>query len=158
VNDKKSLAETIGLFAVVASLVFVGMEVRQAAIETRSSTVLQVKDSWVQFNLAMMESQDLFESMQIVISDGREADPEATFVVDAWLRALCHNWSNAYFHYQNGTLDEVQWMAHARDAEGAAQLEYFLDFWPEWRHVFDDGFVSFIDSAIAKTAATQSTS
>lgn len=154
-NDKKSLAETVGLFAVVASLVFVGMEVRQAAIETRSSTVLQLKDSWVQFNLAMMENQKLFESRQIVISDGREADPEATFVVDAWLRALCHNWSNAYFHYQNGTLDEVQWMAHARDAEVAAKEKYFLDFWAEWSHVFDDGFASFINNAIAETAVTQ---
>ena len=150
--DKKSLAETVGLFAVVASLVFVGMEVRQAAIETRSSTVLQLKDSWVQFNLAMMENQDLFDSRQVVIADGRDSNPKATFIVDAWLRALFHNWSNAYFHYKNGTLDEVQWMAHARDAEGGVQERYVIEFWAEWRHVFDDDFAKYIDNAIAERA------
>ena len=153
--NEKSLAETVGLFAVVASLVFVGMEVRQAAIETRSSTVLQIKDSWVQFNLAMLENQELFDSMQIVISNGRESKPKATFIVDAWLRALFHNWSNAYFHYKNGTLDEVQWMAHARDAKVGVQDKYVHEFWAEWRHVFDDDFAKFIDNAIAEGAEPQ---
>ena len=152
-NDKKSVVELAGLSAVVASLVFAGLEVRQAAVETRSSTVLQLKDSWVQFNLAMLENQELFEAIQMVTAEGREANPRATFTVDAWLRALFHNFSNAYFHYRNGTLDESQWMAHLRDAEEGARNKYIREFSSEWRHVFHDDFVAFIDDSFSKIDA-----
>ena len=149
-DDKRSVVELLGLVAIVASLIFVGMEVRQAAVETRSSIVLQLKDSWVEFNLAILDNQGLFDAIQIVTAEGREANQKAKFTVDAWLRALFHNWSNAYFHYRNGTLDKAQWMANVRDAENGAQEQYVREFWTEWRHVYDDDFAAFVDDTFSK--------
>ncbi len=50
---KIDLGQTIAIFAnlgVIASLIFVGVQVQQGATATRSATVLQLKDSWVQLN------------------------------------------------------------------------------------------------------------
>ncbi len=79
-----------------------------------------------------------------------EANQKATFTVDAWLRALFHNWSNAYFHYRNGTFDEVQWMAYVRDAENSAQEQFVREFWTKWRHAYDDDFAAFVDDTFSK--------
>ncbi len=154
-DDKRSVVELLGLVTIVASLIFVGMEVRQAAVETRSSIVLQLKDSWVQFNLAILDNQGLFDAIQVVTAEGREANQKATFTVDAWLRALFHNWSNAYFHYRNGTFDKVQWMAYVRDAENSAQEQYVREFWTEWRHAYDDDFAAFVDDTFSKVDEDQ---
>ena len=105
--------------------------------------------------MATLDNQELFNAIEIVAAEGRAANQKATFSVDAWLRALFHNWSNAYFHYRNGTLDEVQWMAHVRDAEKGVQDKYVREFWKEWRHVFDDDFAVFIDDTLSRVNANQ---
>ena len=46
----KAVRETLGFLGVMASLVFVGLEIRQGASATRAATVLQLKDAWVQTN------------------------------------------------------------------------------------------------------------
>jgi hypothetical protein len=147
--DKKSVIEFVGLIAIVASLIFVGMEVRQSAEETRSSTVQQHRDSWIQLSLAMMGNRELLEAFQKLDTEGRESDPMATFTVDAFLRALFHTYNSAYFHYQNGTLDESQWIPIARSVEDEARRKYVHGFWSRWRHLYDEDFAKFVDDVFS---------
>jgi hypothetical protein len=50
--DKRATIELAGTIGVIASLIFVGVQIQQVAAATRSATVLQLRDSWVQLNLA----------------------------------------------------------------------------------------------------------
>jgi hypothetical protein len=50
--DKKLFVDVLGHVAVVGSLIFVGVQVQQAAAASRSATVWQLKDNRVQLNLA----------------------------------------------------------------------------------------------------------
>jgi hypothetical protein len=149
-DDKKSIIELVGIIAVVASLIFVGMEVRQSATETRSSTVQQHRDSWMQLSLAMMGNQELFEALQKLDKEGRESDRMATFTVDAYLRALFHSYNSAYFHYKNGTLDESQWIPIARNVEDGARRKYVHGFWSRWRSLYDEDFAKFVDDVFSR--------
>ena len=45
--------ELVGLFGVVASLIFVGLEVRQSAAATRAATAQEVTSAFRDLNLAM---------------------------------------------------------------------------------------------------------
>ena len=60
----RAIAELVGLAGIIGSLIFVGLEVRQGATATRSSTVLQLKDSWVQLNLANATSLELAQAWE----------------------------------------------------------------------------------------------
>jgi uncharacterized phage protein gp47/JayE len=48
--------QVVGIFALVASLIFVGIEVRQNSIATRSATNAAVKDAFRELNLVIASS------------------------------------------------------------------------------------------------------
>lgn len=147
--DKKFVLEVVGLSALVASLIFVGMEVRQAAVETRSSTVQELKHDWVDFNLAVATSPELADAWLLVWEQGRGVDARADRLFDGWARALLHAWSNAYYQYTHGILDDVQWRAYLRDIEDSGRYTVMHDFWRDWKHVYDDSFVEYIDQVFS---------
>ena len=85
-----------------------------------------------------------------VAEQGWDADYHARDLVTGFYRTLMHNWSNAYFHYRNGTFDKVLWMANVRDVENSAREKFVRDFWTQWRYVYDDDFAAFVDDTFSK--------
>ena len=75
--DKKATIELVGTVGVIASLIFVGVQIQQGAAATRSATVLQLKDSWVQLNLAGATSLDLAQAFTTGQTEGLGSDPNA---------------------------------------------------------------------------------
>ena len=147
--DKKSVIDALGTAGVVASLIFVGVQVQQGAVATRSATVLQLKDAWVQLNLASATSLELAEAFETVEKDGWDADALARILVTSFYRALLHNWSNAYYQYRNGTLDEAQWLPHLREVKTNAKNPIMREVWYGWNHVYDDEFRKLMDDHLA---------
>ncbi len=68
--------QALGIFAVVASLVFVGIEVRQNSVATRSATNAAVKDSFSELNLAIASSPELARAMVTLAENPDDALPE----------------------------------------------------------------------------------
>ncbi len=154
---KIDLGQTIAILAnlgVVASLIFVGVQVQQGAIATRSATVLQLKDSWVQLNLAAATSVELAEAFRSVEMQGwDDADYVSKELVGGFYRTLIHIWSNAYYQYRNGTLEEEQWASHLREAEETVRAPGMRELWSDWGYVYDDSFRILMDDLIAQSAA-----
>ncbi len=149
--NKRSVVDLVGVAAVVASLIFVGVQVQQGASATRSATVLQLKDSWVQLNLALATSPELSNAFDIVEAQGWDTNPQANRLVAAFYRALFHTWSNAYYQFLNGTLEEDQWLPHLRDAEVGLSSPITRRVWSDWKHTYDDPFRELMDALIANS-------
>ena len=152
--DKKTGIEVVGAIGVIASLIFVGVQVRQSAEATRAATVLQLKENWSQFNLTMLENPEIVDALDNVLDDGFEnAERRSQLIVEAWWRTMLHNWSNAYYQYRIGTLDPEQWQALLRDIECEARYSRdggprppLWDVWDINSYMFDDSFRTLIDS------------
>lgn len=137
---------------VVASLIFVGLQVRQEVVATRSATVLQLKDAWVQLNLASATSVPLADAFHAVETQGwKDADYRSRSLVTGFFRTLFHNWSNAYFQYNNGTLDESQWAPHWREIAGSVSDPVARQVWSEWSHIYDDSFRELLEGLIVES-------
>jgi hypothetical protein len=150
--DRKIFVDVLGHAAVVGSLIFVGIQVQQGAAASRSATVLQLKDSWVQLNLAGATSPELVDAYDTVIAHGWESDARARGLVDAFERARLHNWSNAYYQYRNGTLEEDQWLPHLREIQHNAKNQILKKVWSEWDYAFDDEFRRSMDDTLGARA------
>lgn len=133
--DKRATIELVGTVGLIASLIFVGVQIQQGAAATRSATVLQLKDSWVQLNLAGATSLDLAQAFTTVQTEGLGSDSNADSMVTSFYRALIHNWSNAYYQYENGTLEESQWKPHLLEMQVNASNEVLVEIWREWSYV-----------------------
>jgi hypothetical protein len=150
--DRKIFVDVLGHAAVVGSLIFVGIQVQQGAAASRSATVLQLKDSWVQLNLAGATSPELVDAYDTVIAHGWESNARARGLVDAFERARLHNWSNAYYQYRNGTLEEDQWLPHLREIQHNARNQILKKVWSEWDYAFDDEFRRSMDDTLGARA------
>ncbi len=137
---------------VIASLIFVGLQVQQEVVATRSATVLQLKDSWVQLNLASATSVELADAFQVIETQGwKDADYRSKSLVTGFFRTLYHNWSNAYYQYNSGTLDQSQWAPHLREVVRNANNPVARQIWSDWNHVYDDSFRKLMDDLIAES-------
>ena len=154
--------QAIGIFAVVASLVFVGVEVRQNSVATRSATNAAVKDSFRELNLAIATSPELARAMVASAENPDNALPEDRLRVLALWRALFHVWSNVHRQHINGTIDPALYEAvvqevsvNAGKASGSAgpddierRKRQMRWAWESERHIFNPDFQLFIDEII----------
>jgi len=154
---KIDLGQTITILAnlgVIASLVFLGMQVRQEAAASRAATFQQLKDSWVQTNLAEATSVDLANAFETAQTQGwEETSSVERRLLSGYIRTLFHNWSNAYYHYEDGTLDENQWESYVREMRSGMRNPLLLQVWSEWGFVFDDQFRELMNNILAESGA-----
>lgn len=61
-------------------------------------------------------------------------------MVSGFQRTRIHNWSNAYFQYQNGTLNEAQWIPIQRKITSASPDEAVRRVWADWSYIAEDEF------------------
>ncbi|MDJ0655455.1 MAG: hypothetical protein QNJ40_14935 [Xanthomonadales bacterium] len=146
-----TLIEIVGFVGIVGSLLFVGLQIRQEAAATRSATVLQLKDAWVQVNLVQATSPELAEAFETVIRDGWDASFRARHHIEGFYRTMIHNWSNAHYQYRNGTLDDNQWLPHQREIQASKDNPLIRRVWEDWRHVFDDEFGVLMDGVMVSS-------
>ena len=154
--------QAVGIFAVVASLVFVGIEVRQNSIATRSANNAAVKDSFRELNLAIATSPELARAMVSSAENPDDALPEDRLRVLALWRALFHVWSNVHRQHLNGTIDPALFdavvqevSANAGKSMGSAgpndierRARQMRWAWESERHIFNPEFQLFIDEIL----------
>ena len=143
--------EAVGAAGVIASLLFVGVQVKQSAEAVRAATVLDLKENWAQLNLTYLEVPEMTDAYLLVAEVGyANADPRSQFLFASAYRAIMHNWSNAYYQYRLGTLDDEQWRPVLRDMVSDSRTANVQAVWDDWAHIFDDPFRSLMDSLRAE--------
>lgn len=160
--DSKKLndwIQAVGMIAVVASLIFVGIEVRQNSIATRSATNAAVKDAFREVNLVIASSPELARAIAANAENPNDAPAEHRVQILAMWRALFHTWSNVHRQHQNGTLDPALYDAvvqeismHADDTReigavdnGTRRARHLRWAWESERFIFNLDFQEFVD-------------
>jgi len=94
----RTWTEAIGLIAVVASLVFVGLEIRQNAEATRAATAQSLNDGWLEWNLRMA-TPDRWEVVAHLreLDDLSEASYEDAQALRSLMRSIFQHWSNLHW-------------------------------------------------------------
>jgi hypothetical protein len=156
----KGVAEAIGLMGIVASLVFVGLEVRQNSVATRASTNAAVADAFIELNLVLASSPDLSRAVVVSFEDPGKLSPEDRILVLGMWRTVFHVWSNAHRQWTNETLDEVLYESiiseistygrkkdqSVEDIDGRARSMRWA--WESERFIFNREFQEFVDELI----------
>ena len=158
----KRIIEAFGFIAVVGSLIFVGLEVRQNSVAIRAETNASVANAFIQQN------QMLASTPELAAAWARSAAiPEAASVEDAlqllgaW-RAVFHIWSNAHRQHMNGTLDPVLFESVVQEISNYAggqlndgahesvahRIRMMRWAWQSERFVYNSEFQLFVDNLI----------
>ena len=158
----QSTVESIGLLAVVCSLVFVGLELRQNSVATTAQTNSAVAEGFIEINLAMATSAELARAMTSYENDPSLASTADQVQILGLWRALFHIWSNAHRQHLNDTLDPAIYASVIQEistyAEPGADANDVNDLnrrqrvmrwaWEKERFIFNPDFQVFVDDIL----------
>jgi hypothetical protein len=142
----QAIRETVGTLAVVASLIFVGFEIRQNTAVARAQARHELADlsqDW----LILMATDTLFaasfykawvfEDAELTPTEGRSAH----FGMMVHLRRL----ENVYFQFKEGMVDASALGSYGFQTSGVFRTTKFIRMWQGERQAFDDDFVAFFE-------------
>ncbi len=142
------LAEIVGGIGVIASLIFVGFQIRQNAQATRAATMASVMEQWAQNYQSLSENKKLAE----VVWTGAQ-DPNAVTGVDRWRFTMAcsrffHYWHNAYYQWTSGSLDSNTWSGQRGNMVNLLTLPGVRTVWNERKHVLPENFQTYVETEI----------
>ena len=145
----KEIAEIIGVTAIVASLVFVGIELRQARQIAIADMYQQRSSMLIDLHAARLSSEPLTQSMNKMDAGEALGDWESGLVNTAHYLFLTY-WENIHFQFEYGLMPEEQWQASQR-----AMANYLrttpgaMDFWNSAKLAMRVSFVNAVEEVIA---------
>jgi hypothetical protein len=121
----KEVAEILGVLCVVASLIFVGVEVRQNTNAVHGATLQAVSQQSVDLVMAGLDNSAL-RSALVAAADGT-LSPEQTNLMIWFISAKLRADENRFRQVELGILDAASFLQLSNHA--AYRTSYFADYW-----------------------------
>ena len=137
-----------GLFAVVGSLVFVGMQMRQTH-EIASATLYQMRSDGAQQLMAAWLESEVLSDVEAKASAQRELSDYENLIRSVVVLMFFNQFENSHYLYERGFLSEEHW---ASDLSAIrfymGDQEHWREIWDQQKQIFRASFVKEVDAAI----------
>ena len=149
----KEIAEIIGVLAIVASLIFVGLQIKQSHEIAMASTYQARSQASQNLKVAALESPELISAMTKILGGKLDEITQSEFVtLDYSIAAEMSGFENLHYQYQLGFLPEEHWQKNRRDLHCWLSLPIYRDIVKYYN--YRDSFQKILDAMISE--ATQS--
>lgn len=139
------LSQIIGSIAVLASLVFVGLQIRQNTKSQKNVAVDSLSVAIAAINVPAMESAALGEALSKATNDWGSASREQRIVAHYFLFSYFKLAENAWYQRQANVLDEMQWSGWATGARMFFHSPGVQDaWWPRRRYTYSPEFQAYL--------------
>lgn len=149
--DLANVGQAVGALAVIASLVFVGLQVRQNTKATRATALQMNADYWLSYFTMLADNQlgEIYSKGAL----GREELEGDQFRQFFFLcRATFMGCENQHHQYLSGLLDDDAYRGYqATIREQIAAFPGIRAMWQLVKHTYGTEFVKFLDGQIAST-------
>jgi hypothetical protein len=149
-SELADVGELVGGLAVVASLVYLAVQIRQNTRTVRSSTLHENTDLWTSLFLRLAEP-DTAQAYVAGMAGNPEIRPLHYTQFFFICRAMFIGYENQFLQMRNGVLDPETYAAYERSI--STQFLAFRGFrvwWQQSRSVFTPDFVAHVDAMIAE--------
>ena len=151
-DQRRDLFEAIGLLAIVGSLVFVALEVRQANLATR----IAARDSATQGHIDYMAL--LIDSNVLASASAKAAADQELNHIEVTQYTLFHelrwrHYERVYYLYTNGVFSDQEWVAYRNGiaqsfSDKNANWRLSRTAWERNRAKLSADFVAYVDDLI----------
>ena len=135
--------EIVGVLGVVASLVFVGIEIRQNTQAVRGATYQSLSGASVDLLFYVADHPELNAQLD-AWGRGEELPASTRARVEAVVLAYLRHLENAYYQMEEGTLKPElleNWAGNP-----TFSVPGFQEFWSQRRGAFSEGFRDYIEA------------
>lgn len=145
-----NLGEFAGGIAVIASLVYLALQIRQNTQSVRSATLANNTQIWSSMLLEIGSKDKLDAYLQGAVGKADMA-PEHFLQFFMLARALFVSFENQYYQYLHGSMDEQIYLGYERtiNAEILA-FRGFRMYWEQHREDYSEQFRVYVDNSLLK--------
>jgi len=144
-NAIGAIGEIIGATAVVASLVYLAVQIRTQNRESRLSAMHDISVAYRE-GLARTADADVADLYVKASDDYESLTRSDTIRLIAGASHTFRIWEEAYLLYQAGYLEKRTWETMLRQFNGYMSLRPFYEVWATRKQYFDNEFQDFVNS------------
>lgn len=145
-----AIGDFVGSIGVLISLIYLAVQTRNSAAETRDATVQSVMQLAIQFRAESYRG-DLVD-IRLKAAKGEALTMEETLQFEGYLSALFELNELAFVQYQKDKLDPEYFEAWERRTAAAMAVPAIKQFWQKTRLGYRSSFVQYIDALVGEGA------
>jgi hypothetical protein len=139
----KGVRETLAALGVIASLVFVGAEIRQNTTVARATARQAMADASNALAVSVYTDSEVFQDL----GEWRNAREDAVLDCDQtrmclFALALARHHENVFFQAREGIVDEDVFASYGFSQNVAYLSPYWPQYWPQIRRLFHPDFIA----------------
>ena len=146
-------AQILGGIGVIASVIYVGIQIRNNARALRAATYQQLSAISIQSWISMGQNSEtvglLLRGMDDFSSLNRVDKARMRFITMGYVKGF----ENAWFQNKIGTLHEGDWKASTSDLNSFFSTPGTQAVWPIVKNRFNPEFVEFLDALVKRQQA-----
>ena len=146
--DISQISQTLGSASIVASLLFVGFQIRQNTIATRAASHHAVSEALNQVNLLWARNKEVATIWLAGLSDRRALTPEERWRFDSTMRAYLHVCETMYTQADWGAGDIGIVSAEENGIKNVFSSEGVKEWWAENPFGFSPDFREYVGRLI----------
>jgi hypothetical protein len=139
--------QVVGMVGVIASLLFVGLQLKQSHDIAISNQYQARLDTTISIRGNLLQSDGLIDALRKDAS-GELLDEVDLFVIYAALGQTFDTWEAAHFQYLNGYLPEEHWQSTLREIPQVLGSLRYAEYWENSRHSYRESFAEIIDPLV----------
>ncbi len=147
-----NIAEISAFAIVIASLIYVGRQLKQNTQAMRLETVQAISAEWNSWYDMMAPNTELVALYHRGVFEFDELNGTEQLQFTLCVTRLFRTLNEQYFQWREGLMDESVWNSWMAQWNDAMQLPGWQAVWTRRRHWFDEGFQSIVDRCIEETA------
>ena len=144
IEDLANLAEIIGLLLVVASLIYVGRQLRQNTEMIRAESRNSIQQNHQQEILIQATMPEIWRGFT-----GEELSDEGV-KVNMWLTSSLRSREYEWIQHRNGALDSDSWNAFEKAIPLVLSSELSRSWWAATRNIYDTDFADMVDELLER--------
>ena len=144
-EDLGNLGEFVGAIAVVVTLGYLAVQIRQNSRLLRATISQTAAQSALEFNTALVSDRELlrvFTAGRRDLSDLNAEDRDAFTTI---LIALFYSYEAGFYHHQDGVLHLEMWEGRQEMLRRLLQEEGTGEWWEKSKWIFGAQFREFVD-------------
>jgi hypothetical protein len=144
-----NIAEISAAVLVVASLLYVGRQLKQNTQSMRLDTVQAIIAEWNSWYDMMTPNKDLVDLYHRGVFDPQSLNSVEQMQFTLMTTRIFRTFNEMYFHWHEGMMDKTIWSSWIAQFNDAMKTPGWQEAWARRRHWYDQGFQSFVDDRIA---------
>jgi hypothetical protein len=141
-----AIGEVIGALAVIATLLYLALQVRQNTKAIKGATLNAITDHH-QFELRW--SSDIATAWRKSLTEPESLTPDESWQIAEWMASSMLARQNEFFQHKQGLIDDDTWDASEKAIKMGLASNWSRNWWKEFSpHAFTEPFVNMVNNVL----------